>query len=209
MCHNKSSEFSVPVVGSVLFVIDQLEYPESQLSETISVDLSSIPSLKFPTGNVLAFLLCSPHVSIQTSQVWATGNGNLTLGKPQQSQGNIDFDEANYLLSYIFLVFTTSSGPTSFPGQVGTDMMARLIFDNDVGDQHAVRYPPAPLANITAVYQQIIQSAMKTFLSGEIATENVGGYTEEQMIFTSSLGHVSTSAILFAFLMIALVAAQF
>jgi hypothetical protein len=72
---------TVPVDGSVLFVIDQLNYPESECAKTISVDLSSIPTLKFPTGNVLAFLRCSPHISIQTRQVWATGNGNLTLGE--------------------------------------------------------------------------------------------------------------------------------
>jgi hypothetical protein len=71
-------------------------------------------------------------------------------------------------------------------------------------------FPPAPLTNITAAYKQIIQSAMKTFLSGAIATENVtGGYIVEQMVFTSSLGHVFTSATFFAFLTIALVAAQF
>ena len=204
MLNNKSSEFTVPVDGSVLFVIDQLDYPDSRVAETLPVDLSSIPTLKFPTGNVLALLLCSPHVSIQTRQVRATGNGNLTLGKPQRSQGNIDFYQANYLLSYIFLEFSTSSGPTSSQGQVGTDLMVKLIFGTDVGDQ------PAPLPNITAVYKQVIQSAMKTFLSGAIAKENVpGGYTEERMVFTSSLGHVFTSAILFAFLTIALVAAQF
>ena len=71
--------------------------------------------------------------------------------------------------------------------------------------------PPVPLTNITAVYTQFIQSAMKTFLSGAVSTKYVpGGYAEERMVFTSSLGHVIiTSAILFAFLTIALVAAQF
>ena len=213
VCDNTSSEFTVPVDGSVLFVIDQLDYPESQLADSISMDLSSIPTLKFPTGNVLAFLLCSPHVSIQTRQVWATGNGNLTLGKPQQSQGNIDFYQANYLLSYILLEFSTSSGPTTYPGQMGTDLMEWLIFGNGMqsalhGDTNV--YEPASLANITAVYKRVISSAMKTLLSGAIASENVpGGYTKEQMVFTSSLGHVFTSAILFAFLTITLVVAQF
>ena len=217
VCSNKSSEFTVPVDGSVLFVIDQLNYPEShsEASETISVDLSSIPTLTFPTGNFLAFLLCSPHISIQSRQVSATGNGNLTLGKPQPSQGNVDFNQANYLLSYILQDLPTSSGPTTFTSQVGTDLMVRLLFGPDPyhaeqpvllinGDQ------PAPLTNITTVYKQIIQSAMKTVLSGKIATENVpGGYAEEQMVFISSLGHVIISAIFFAFLTIALVAAQF
>jgi len=70
--------------------------------------------------------------------------------------------------------------------------------------------PSAPLANITAMYKQIIYSAMKTYLSGAIATDNVpGGYTEEQMVFTSSLGHVIISVIFFASLSIALMAAQF
>ena len=37
------------------FFIDQLDYPDSHLAETLPEDLSSIPTLKFPTGNVLAF----------------------------------------------------------------------------------------------------------------------------------------------------------
>ena len=94
----------------------------------MSVDLSSIPTLKLPTGNVLAFLMCEPHASIQTRQVRATGNGNLTLGKPQRSQGNIEFYQANYFLSYILSNFSSNSGPTSSLFQVGTDMMAKLIF---------------------------------------------------------------------------------
>ena len=234
VCHNISSDFAVPVDGSVLFVIDQLEYAKSysEYSSTISVDLSSIPTLKLPIGNKLAFLLCSPHVSIQTRKVWATGNGNLTLGEHQRSQGNIDFYQANYLLSHALLGFSTSSGPTTFPGQVGTDLMEKLIFGSNssntlgvepsfgnvptAGDQPIVKfqpqvgYPPAPLPSIAAVYKQVIHSAMKTLLQGAIATENVpGGYTEEKIFFTSSLGHVFTSAGFFAFLTIALVAAQF
>ena len=89
---NLSSEFPTPLDGSVLFVIDQLNsYNESTTDSahiggyefnpghTVPVNLSSIPTLKFPSGDVLAFLLCSPHVSIQTRQVLAAGNGNLTL----------------------------------------------------------------------------------------------------------------------------------
>ena len=207
MCENRSSEFTVPVDGSVLLVIDQHE--PFTYGQTFPVNLSSVPTYKFPSGDVLAFLLCSPHASIQTRQVWATGNGNLTLGKLQQSQGNIDFYQANYLLSYVLTRLATNSGPTTFPFQVGTDLMQRLMF----GTNDAVGgtpYLPAPLTNITAMYKQVIQSAMKPFLSGGLATESVpGGYTEEQMVFTSSLGHVFASAILFVFLTIALVAAQF
>ena len=200
--------------GSVVFIIDQLQ-DNSKPDSLKPVNLSSIPTFELPTGNVLAFLLCSPRVSIQTYQVWATGNGNLTLGKPQRSQGNIDFYQANYLLSYILLTFPTNSGPTTTSTQLGTDMMIKFIFGTDVadirvGDWLPAYLPPAPLTNITAVYKQVIHSAMKTFLSGAIATENVpGGYPEEQMVFTSSLGHIITSAILFAFLTIALMAAQF
>jgi len=200
-------EFTAPVDGSILFVIDQLTFSNGGY-RTTSVDLSSIPTLEFPTGNILAFLLCSPHASIQTRQVRATGNGNLTLGNPQKSQGNIDFYQANYLLSYILLGFPSYSGPTTALRQVGTDMMVRLLFGTDIAALDAYM-APAPLTNITAVYKQAIHSAMKTILSGAIAEEKVpGGYTKEQIVFTSSSGHVFTSVILFAFLTIALVAAQ-
>ena len=214
--NNKSSEFLIPVDGSVLFVIDKADpgqrigpKPDDvyfQPSQTNSPNLSSIPTLDFPAGNVLAFLLCSPHASIQTFKVWSTGNGNLTLGKRQPSQGNINSHQANYLLSYILLDLPTSSGPTTSKLEGGTDLMIKLIFGTSSYDGT----PPAPLANITAMYKQVIQSAMKTVLSGTFATVNVmGGYAEEQMVFTSSLGHVIISAIFFAFLTITLVASQF
>jgi hypothetical protein len=200
------------VDGSVLFVIDQVDYPDSHAKGgvyTRSVDLSSIPTLEFPTGNVLAFLVCSPHISIQTFHVWATGNGNLTLGEPRPRQGNIDFHQANYLLSFVLQGLPTDSGLTSSPKQVGTGLIARLMFGTDDLSRYM---PPAPLANITAVYKQLIHSAMEKLLSGAIATEIVpGGHMEDQMqmVLTSSLGHVITSAILFTFLAIALVAAHF
>ena len=196
---------TMPMDGSVLFAIDHFDYPDS---DDPDINLSSIPTLKFLTRNVFAFLMCSPHASIQTRQVRATGNGNLTLGEPQPSQGNIDFYQANYLLSSILNLLPTDSGPTSVQGQVGTDLMKRLLFGTDADKKMGGL--PAPLSNITAVYRQVIHSAMKPFLSGRIAKQNVpGGYTEEQVVFTSSLGHLITSAILFAFLTIALVAVQF
>jgi len=211
--------FSPPTItvdGSMLFVIDQHGSPlDSSYSwhRPKPMDLSSIPTLKISTGNggenVLAFLLCSPHVSIQTRQVRAIGNGNLTLGKHQPSQRNIDFYQANYLLSLTLRRLPTDSGPTTNSFQVGTDLMLRLIFDTDFAGL-SLYAPPAPLTNITAVYKRLIHSAVKTFLSGAVDTENVpGGYTEEEFVFTSSLGHTITSAILFGFLVIALVAAQF
>ena len=211
-CNNKTLNI-LPVDGSAVFVINQLDHP-FKLDNHPGVDLSSIPTLKLPTGDVLAFLLCSAHASIQTRQVRATGNGNLTLGKPQRSQGNIDFYQANYLLSFILIGFGSSStefGPRSYPNQLGPDLMEWIVFGNGKrSDFDSLPYEPAPIANITDVYKQVIQSAMKMFLLGGITTENVpGGYTEEQMVFTSSLGHVYTSAVFFTFLMIALVGAQF
>ena len=206
VCENRSSEFKVPVDGSVLFVIDQLE--PFTYGPTIPVNLSSVPTYKFPSGDVLAFLLCTPHASMQTRQVRATGNGNLTLGKPQRSQGNIDFHQANYLLSYV-LLDTTRSGIISYSLQVSTDLVQGFLFGQPAVISDDL-YQLAPLTNITAMYKKLISSAMKTYLSGGIVTANVpGGYTEEQMVFTSSLGHVFASLILFVFLTIILVAAQF
>jgi len=187
------------------------------LLSTPPVNLSSVPTFKFPSGDVLAFLLCSPRVSIQTRQVWATGNGNVTLGNPQQSPGNIDFNQANYLLSIVLHKFATSSGPTTLPYQSSTDLMQTLIFGQSAANValqynsgQNVEYQLAPLTDITAMYKKVIQSAMKLYLSGGLARQSVpGGYIVEQMVFTSSLGHVFASLILFVFLTIALVAAQF
>ena len=205
--------------GSVIFVLDQLIYLDSTIGawpDSTIVDLSSIPTLEFNadnfTANFLAFLQCAPHISIQTRQVQATGNGNLTLGKHQPSQGNIDFYQANYMLSFILQLLPTDSGPSTYTNQLGTDLMVQFICGANVNLSYwGVRSRTlAPLTNITAMYKQVIYSAMKMVMSGAIATENVpGGYAREQIVFTSSLGHVIISAILFGFLAIALVAAQF
>jgi hypothetical protein len=207
VCNDETSDFTV-VDGSVVFVINQVR------STTNPMNLSSIPTYTFPSGDVLAFLLCSPNVSIQTRQVRTTGNGNLTLGKLQRSQGNIDLHQANYLLSHVLLDLKANSGPSSQGIQAaGTDLMYWFFFGPNAGfgtKHYPLNLPPASNTSITAAYKQVIQSATKVFLSGGINTTNApGGYTEEQMIFTSSLGHVVTSVILFVFLTIALVAAQF
>ena len=127
VCENRSSDFKVPVDGSVLFVIDQLDLGFFNYAPTIPVNLSSVPTYEFPSRDVLAFLLCTPHASIQTRQVRATGNGNLTLGEPQQNQGNIDFHQANYLLSFVLLDITRS-GIISHSVQVGTDLVQAFLF---------------------------------------------------------------------------------
>ena len=137
---------------------------------------------------------------------------NLTLGQPRRSPGNIDSYQANYILSGILSAFQNNSGPNTLErvglGDVGTDMMATLIFGDNF--KAFLNSPPAPLTNITAAYTRVIRSAMKTLLSGTIATANVtGGYAKEQMVFTSSLGYVITSTILFTLLAITLVAAKF
>ena len=223
MPHNTSSESLVAVDGSVLFIIDQLEsYNESMMNSwaiggllptsahAVPVNLSSIPTLKFPSGDVFGFLMCSPHAFIQTRQVRATGNGNLTLGIPQPSQGNIDLLQANYALSLVLTYLPFSSGPTTNYGQLGTDLILRLFFGNQSQSSPGPKiYEFAPPANITAMYKHIVHSAMKPFLSGGITTENVpGGFTEEKVVFKSSLGHVLASTILFALLAIAMLMAQ-
>jgi len=87
-------------------------------------------------------------------------------------------------------------------------MMIRLIFGNNF--QSNMNTPPAPATNITAVYTQVIQSAMKVFMSGALGRANVtGGSIQEKVVFKSSLGQVITSTILFALLTMTLVAAQF
>jgi len=58
--------------------------------------------------------------------------------------------------------------------------MVNLIFNSTTGTLYGQQ--SAPFVVFTAVYTQVIQSAMKTFLSGAIATANVtGGYSEAQM----------------------------
>ncbi|KDR71965.1 hypothetical protein GALMADRAFT_143320 [Galerina marginata CBS 339.88] len=197
--------------GSVVFVISQ--FPGQHSNDSIVpasnfTDMSALPTLQFSNGNVLAFLRCFPHASIQTRQVRTTGNGILTLGRTQQQrQGNLDIDQVNAFLGLVMSDFPTSSGPF-FDEDGGAAMMVKLMYGDNFTKFRNI--PPAPLANITAVYKLVIQSAMKTLVSGALGTAIVpGGLGEMQLAFSSSLGHVITSAIFFAILMIALVAAQY
>ncbi|KDR70927.1 hypothetical protein GALMADRAFT_254532 [Galerina marginata CBS 339.88] len=208
LAFNGNTSFNVDF-SPAIFVISVLDQP-MVLSGTpfpSSTNFSNIPTLHLSNGNILAFLVCNPRASIQTRQVRSTGDGTLTLGKHQPSQGNLDLVQVNFLLGGVLSQLATSSGP--FTSEVGmADMMIRLIFGDNF--QPFSNMPPAPLTNITAVYKQVIQSAMKTFLSGAVNTTNVpGGSIQEQLVFTSSLGHVIASAVLFALLAMTLVVAQF
>jgi len=59
-------------------------------------------------------------------------------------------------------------------------MMVKLNFNSTIGTQYGQQ--SAPFVVFTAVYTQVIQSALKTLLSGAIATANeTGGYSEAQM----------------------------
>ena len=80
-----------------------------------------------------ASLLCSPLVSIQIRQVWTTGNGNLTLGKPHRNryQGNVDFYQANYLLSYALLGFSTRSSSVNHFSRPSGDRQEIMVFKWD------------------------------------------------------------------------------
>ena len=103
VCHNTSSEFTVPLDGSVLFVIDQPE-PYSH-GPSFPMDLSTVPTYQFPSGDALAFLLCSPHVSIQTRQVWA-GMVTLHWGNPSEVKEISIFIKLtiSYLMFYFILL---------------------------------------------------------------------------------------------------------
>ena len=196
---NKSNPVTDGSTGFVLY----------QLNENGSLppfmNLSNVPTLQLSNKYTLGFLVCSPHAYIQTYEVRTSGNGIINLGQPQRTQGNLDLDQINYLLSFVLRNFGTSSGPQIYDW---ADMMIQLLFGDNFVPQN--NCPPAPLANITAVYKQVIQSAMKTVLSGAVAKANVpGGSTVERVVFKSSSGHVITSTILFALLTLALVAAQF
>ena len=190
--------------GSTLFIISQ--NTSRSYTGTPTIDLSNVPTLQFSNENIIAMLLCSPNISIQTRQVRTTGNGIFTLGQYQQRQGNLDLVGVNFLLGNILSEFATSSGPPQV--DMGTDMMIRLFLGNNYNLNSNT--PPAPLTNITTMYKQIIQSATKVFLSGELGVANVtGGLSQEQLVFRSSLGHVIISAISFALLTTSLVVAQF
>ena len=206
-----ASDGSLVSDGSTVLIISQLTYsPFLEVPPLYkpSIDFSKVPTLQVSNGNILAFLLCRPHVSIQTRQVSTMGNGIFTLGQHQPSQGNLDLSQVNYLMGEMLFYsnFATNSGPLQ--DDVGTEMMVRLILGNNY--RFWSNIPPAPLTNITTVYKQVMQSATKVFLSGAFGVANVTGVRfKEQVAFKSSLGHVIASAILFTLLTMGLVVAQF
>ncbi|TCD68236.1 hypothetical protein EIP91_011305 [Steccherinum ochraceum] len=166
---------------------------------------ASLPDMTFD----LSFLICDPHIDLETREVRNDGHGMLTVGDVNYPvrQGNLDPTQTNLLFSNILSRISDGAGPAvaQIP-TLGSEGLAVLLFGPNAtnvtrDDLHSLTVKPAPIANITDTYTHMLQSASKIFFNGAISTAYVPArLSTQQIVFTSSLPQVIVSTILFVLL---------
>lgn len=185
------------------------------INSEILIDFSGIPTFEITGqgGNdtlQVAILTCTPNFDLETREVRNDGTGVLTVMPSNPSlkrQGNIYEPQAGLLLTAATQSLSEKSGP-NWNGPVNTfvgssQLTVEWLFGLEQtqlvspSNDSSVAWTPAPLANITEMYQRIIQSSTKPFLGGQLGTAFVPGRTSHQVLaFTSSKPHVYISTVL-------------
>ncbi|KAH7885583.1 hypothetical protein F5I97DRAFT_1417124 [Phlebopus sp. FC_14] len=185
----------------------------------IFVDFTDIPFLTFTAPGAIyemAFLVCKPNPVIETREVRTVGSMTVEVQPPPSGQtyprqGNLDFSQTALLMSYSLSELSYDSGPASSEWyglgsatQVdflfGWDQMDNIVYGVDY-DNTSTTITLLSIDQITPVYTQMVQGAMKPYVSGTLATAYVPGRVASvKHIFTSSMPHVVASTILFVLL---------
>ncbi|KAG8716898.1 hypothetical protein FRC09_015044 [Ceratobasidium sp. 395] len=178
------------------------------------IDLTDVPIQKFtstenlgsstaPMSLDVGVLVCDPRASIETREVRMDGSGGINViedGRTFVRQGNLQITQTRLLLAKALYAYTSGSGPTTGFNGIGKAAQVRLLFGPTGNATETTTLKPLPVDQLTQNYNLAIQAAMRSYLSGSMATAYVPGRTQTPtLVFTSSLPHVIVSTILFAF----------
>ncbi|KAI0075492.1 hypothetical protein K474DRAFT_1676366 [Panus rudis PR-1116 ss-1] len=223
------TDLGVPLTGSVVWLLAQCIASNttdcSNISNEMSLNFTGIPTLDLDvtifSGKVVkyatAYLLCSPHATIQTREIRNDGKGRLTiLDTPiTPPQGNLHPAQTYALLTNV-LMDLPNTGPLSQFSAMGSESQGNIIFGPQASNvslpDFGVVTPiaPAPLSNITEGYTRALRSAAKIFMQGAVSKTYVPArLTSSRIIFTSSLPQVIASTIIFVLLLVITFIAQF
>ncbi|KAG8721212.1 hypothetical protein FRC09_008262 [Ceratobasidium sp. 395] len=179
--------------------IDFTGVPIQQFTSTADLGTANPVDMSLDVG----VLVCDPRASIETREVRMGGSGVIKViedGRTFVRQGNLRIAQVKFLLAKALQAYTSSSGPaTGFKG-IGKAAQVRLFFGPTGNATETTTLKPLPVDQLARGYNLAIQTAMRSYLSGSMATAYVPGRTQTPtLVFISSLPHVVVSTILFAF----------
>ncbi|KAN0097968.1 hypothetical protein V8E55_002414 [Tylopilus felleus] len=167
----------------------------------------------------LAILACNPNITIETREVQNEGYGLLSVqalpaGAQLSRQGNLNPIQTTALLSIVATSLWSNTGSLiSVPNHnpdLGSQVLGEVLFgkaqyDNLPGPDSApgetVTVTPAPIANITQGYIQILQSTAKPYLAGYLGAAYVPGrVSDTELVFAASIPNLAVSTAVFALL---------
>jgi hypothetical protein len=214
-----------PQDGSSLWILavcrGSCDSPISGGNQT-PVDLSGIPTTSFqpvyslggtqPPLLDISVLRCRPGAAVKTRET-TIYRGTLTIGDVDltPTQGNIKPGQGQMFLSNVASTFIRDttvarySVTESLKGLgdylEGSLLIGRkaynAIANNDTVEGSGIRVVPQSIEDITESYGSLVSSLSKAFLNGTTGNTFVPGRVSKRAaIFTSSLPHVITSAIL-------------
>ncbi|CAE6427451.1 unnamed protein product [Rhizoctonia solani] len=177
-----------------------------------TLDMSGIPTQEYqgvlqignstrPTTTEFSILMCDPRLSVETREVRLDGSGKMTVMEDSglTRQGNLHLAQTRLLVGQALKRFSSNSGPdTPFFG-AGKSAQVQMFFGPVENVTLTPVLKPRPIEELTRGYMVVQQAAMRSYLSGRMASSFVPGRMQEmKLVFTSSLPHVVVSTILFA-----------
>lgn len=206
-----TSDTGVPRNGASVWFFSQCASNCSTTAD-VALNLTGIPtlSIKYATKTFdTAFLLCSPHATVETREVRSDGHGMLNvLDTPYPiKMGNLHEPQIQALFTFVLQDLDQNGGPLTTSG-LGPEVQVNFMFGPGAsnvtigfGDPLAI-FTPVSLPDLSAAYSRIIASSMKLMLQGNISTAYVPARMSTQLvIFTSSLPPVIATTVLFIILL--------
>ncbi|KAJ1307266.1 hypothetical protein OPQ81_001379 [Rhizoctonia solani] len=181
------------------------------LGDDNTIDMSGIPTQEYQgvrvVGNAtepqtveLSVLMCDPRLSVETREVRLEGSGKITVveGSGLTRQGNLHLAQTRLLVGKGLTKFSTDSGPSTMFAGIGTAAQVQMFFGPVENSTVTPVLTPRPIKELTEGYMLAQQAAMRSYLSGRMASGVVPGRIQAMtLVFTSSLPHVIMSTILF------------
>ncbi|KAG8715326.1 hypothetical protein FRC11_004628 [Ceratobasidium sp. 423] len=183
----------------------------SSFDSNNTIDMSGIPTQEYQgtvlVGNVtepqtteFSILMCDPRLTVETREVRLDGTGKITVmeGSGLTRQGNLHLAQTRLLVGKALTKFSSDSGPDTMFSGVGKAAQLQMFFGPVENSTLTPVLTPRPIEELTQGYMVAQQAAMRSYLSGRMASRFVPGRMQEMnLVFTSSLPHVIASTILF------------
>ncbi|CAE6423419.1 unnamed protein product [Rhizoctonia solani] len=181
--------------------------------DNITVNMSGIPTQEYHglrvVGNAtqaqtieFSILMCDPRLSVDTREVRLDGTGKITVmeSKGLTRQGNLHLAQTRLLVGKALTEFSSNSGPKTMYSGIGQAAQIQMFFGPVENSTLTPVLTPRPIEELTHGYMVAQQAAMRSYLSGRMASSFVPGRKQKMILaFTSSLPQVIVSTILFIF----------